>query len=185
MKNRNSSVAELGWLDHPLCTKYPVAHFRSCAIDVLQAGKPQSLGMHWAVGVLLDGQLDPLGVWIEASDQELWPRVFRELNRRGVKDLRFVFSKHSQLFSDDLRQVFPKALALPTTTSEGPPAAPCHSISDSVLRRAFTDCSAAERLHEGMDCLVKRHKCFSDESAAATAFANALIRYDREICSAA
>lgn len=79
---------------HPtaLCWRYFSAHFDTQQVQVLAAdGFSRELTVSWAVGVLVDGDWETLGVWPGvAAGSAFWWSAFEDLNSRGVDEILLV-----------------------------------------------------------------------------------------------
>jgi len=99
------------WLSRPLEPMYPVVFFDALQMRLLAQGQVRNQPIYWALGLLPDGTRDIAGVWIQTTEGvRFWPKVFNDLQTRGVRDMLVVVT--------DSLQGMPEALgvAYPATT---------------------------------------------------------------------
>ena len=65
--------------------------------------------VYLALGVLPDGTLDVLGLWIEQTEgAKFWLRVFNELKNRGVADILIAVVDGLKGFPESIEAAFPQ-----------------------------------------------------------------------------
>lgn len=75
----------------PLCCQYFAVLFQPLALQVRGEGDAGGQPVHWALGVLADGQCEVMGVWPEPeSGASAWQATYGDLTARGVERIRFV-----------------------------------------------------------------------------------------------
>ncbi|WP_428505122.1 hypothetical protein [Roseateles sp.] len=94
-----------------LCLHYFSAHFEEQKLPVLVAGGGLAeLRLGWAVGVLADGDCEPLGVWPrDGAGPGFWQGVWQDFDERGVGKLSWVSSADKE----NARALYPIAKVLP------------------------------------------------------------------------
>lgn len=82
-------VAEAtAWQSRPLEPLYPVVFFDALRVTMRDEGVVRNKAVDLALGVLVDGTRDILGVWIEQTEgAKFWMKVFTELRTRGCADI--------------------------------------------------------------------------------------------------
>lgn len=79
------------WRNQLLCRHYLLAHFHAVSTQVHGQGGSTGLLVHWAFGVLADGQSEVIGVWPEPEPgASAWQAIHRDVTARGVERIRFV-----------------------------------------------------------------------------------------------
>src|SRR6218665_1606514 len=79
------------WSALSLCLHHFSTHFHSQPVQVLANGALSSHTVTWAVGVLTDGDWEPLGAWPGAACKPaFWQSVRADLLDRGVEKLSWV-----------------------------------------------------------------------------------------------
>ncbi len=78
----------VAWQSRPLESMYPVVFFEAWRVKKIRDGAVvRNKAVYLALGVLLDGTRDVLGIWIEQTEgAKFWLRVFNELRSSGVID---------------------------------------------------------------------------------------------------
>lgn len=102
------------WNSFLLCRRYISVYFNHVPIAApTQAERPPVL--HWALGVLRDGESEALGGWPQDPQGAMsWHQIFGEVKDRGVERIRFALHSDLAGFREDLRARFPGATALPS-----------------------------------------------------------------------
>jgi hypothetical protein len=98
----------------PLCRRYHVVSFKSLSAPVIAGESAIDVPMHWALGGLVDGQVEVLGAWLESSSRRpFWGGGIEELADRGVERVRVVVTEEPAA----ARAAYPHTLFLaPATT---------------------------------------------------------------------
>lgn len=77
------------WLERPLCRQYIAVVFSSCFAR-LEAGSDRSTLAHWALGRLINGEVEIVGAWTSHNEvTHAATSMFRELLARGAESIRF------------------------------------------------------------------------------------------------
>ncbi len=173
-----------GW---PLCRSYLLVFFKSVSV-ALQAedGDCSDRWLHWAMGVLPDGDNEVLGVWTASqSDGPAWNQVFEELFGRGVERIGFVVAEALAAAESALRDAYPSAIVLPSDMVKGTvtlgasdqtPIPSFAAMSSGQYRKLMAAHEAAQTL-QGLVCrAIGRHGPFSGATDAAACVLDRLQR---------
>lgn len=139
----------------PLCRKYLLAVFQDVHMKVGQEGEGvRSCAMRWGLGALSDGQLELLGAWHRGEAEEsLSARVSKDLQLRGVEEVRFIAGLESSTgFERAARVLCLDADVLPS--------------SGQLLQRVEIEMRAKDR-HTASDCLASFYRASTPERAEA------------------
>lgn len=165
-----------GW---PLCRSYPLVLFKSVSValntdDRISPGRRS----RWALGVLPDGDNEVLGAWTPPqSDGPAWNQMFEELAHRGVERIGFVVAAGLAAAEPALRDVYPRAIVLPSDMEEGAlilrastrTPVPSFAMSAGSFRKLAAAHEAAQNLQRLVCRAIGRHGPFSGPTDA-TAF---------------
>lgn len=103
------------WPVPTLCCRYVAAFCNSVAAEIHDADCTNAKTIHWALGLLADGEREPLGAWVQPVEGRMpWQEVFAGLKVRGVRQIRLVASGAPTEVRDGLRAVYPAAHAVPS-----------------------------------------------------------------------
>jgi len=133
----------------PLCRRYHVVSFKSLSAPVIAGESAVDVRMHWALGGLVDGQVEVLGTWLESSSRRpVWEVAIEELADRGVERVRVVVTEEPAA----------ARAACPHTLFLAPAAALMQDISSSgdVSRRQWQAVVRSEQQAEGMHVEIAR-----------------------------
>lgn len=157
------AIESAGW---PLCRRYLLVNFRALPVQIREKGVECSRKVRWAIGVLADGQYEPLGVWAvtKAASSE-WRGALEQIRGRGVEQIDFIVSDEMTALQPVLDAAYPRAKLLSSPPKRGRTAA-AGKLADQELQR-----------YAGQS--VRRHGSFADMGSATTFVARALIRGDR------
>ena len=76
------------WQSRRLEPMYPVAFFDALRVKIREDAFVRNKAVYLALGILLDGTRDILGLWIENTEgAKFWMKVFNDLKARGVNDI--------------------------------------------------------------------------------------------------
>lgn len=102
-------VAEVtAWQTRPLEALYPVVFFDALRVKIRDEGTVRSKAVYLALGVLVDGTRDILGVWIEQTEgAKFWMKVFTELKTRGCEDILIAVTDGLKGMSEAIEAVYP------------------------------------------------------------------------------
>ena len=96
------------WQSRPLERMYPVVMFDAVRVKIRDEGVVRSKAVYLALGVLVDGTKDILGIWIEATEgAKFWMRVFNDLKTRGCQDILIAVTDGLAGMGDALSAVYP------------------------------------------------------------------------------
>ena len=88
--NNLSPQADAGHL-LPLCARYVVVFFKDLTVQIEEHSMIRRLAVHWAVGMLADGDCETLGAWPEAiAGVTPWQQILKDISTRGVEKIRFI-----------------------------------------------------------------------------------------------
>ena len=80
-------------------------------VKIHDEGMVRSKAIHIALGVMTDGTMVVLGLWIEQNEgAKSWLGVLNELKNRGVKDIMLAVVDGLKGFLDATTAVFPEAI---------------------------------------------------------------------------
>jgi transposase-like protein len=81
---------------------------RCAALKIRDEGTVRSKAVYLALGVLVDGTRDILGVWIEQTEgAKFWMKVFTELKTRGCPDILIAVTDGLKGMTEALEAVYP------------------------------------------------------------------------------
>ena len=98
------------WRSRPLEAVYPIVYFDALRVKVREDRSVQNRACYLAIGVTLEGDREPLGIWWQ--DQEgakFWMGVLAELEHRGVRDVLICCVDGLTGFPEAIEAVYPKA----------------------------------------------------------------------------
>lgn len=125
----------------PLCSEYFAVVFDSQVIAVRYGSAVCDCEAFWAVGVLVDGQCDLLGTWLQPFEGPLdWAEVFADLTLRGVEKIRCVVCDEPDVMCEVMHSSYPAAKALPSNRK--------------LFRQMLTDISAPDRRSAAVQLFV-------------------------------
>ena len=97
------------WQNRPLEEVYPIMYLDAVRVKVRHNGAVINKAVYLAVGVMMDGQKDVLGLWVaETEGAKFWLQVVTELSNRGVKDIFIACVDGLKGFPEAIESVFPK-----------------------------------------------------------------------------
>jgi putative transposase len=96
------------WQTRPLEPLYPVVFFDALRVKIRDEGTVRSKAVYLALGVLVDGTRDILGVWIEQTEgAKFWMKVFTELKTRGCHDILIAVTDGLKGMTEAIEAVYP------------------------------------------------------------------------------
>jgi putative transposase len=98
------------WRSRPLDALYPIVYFDAMRVKVREDRSVQNRACYLAVGVTLEGEREPLGIWWQ--DQEgakFWMGVLSDLQHRGVQDVLICCVDGLTGFPEAIEAVYPEA----------------------------------------------------------------------------
>jgi Transposase, Mutator family len=169
----------------PLCRHYVLVLVDALAVEVEgDAGVVSLRTLHWALGVLDDGQYDVFDAWSTPLTRTPdWRERFARLKDRGADRIDLVASRRALISQAELSAIYPNAKsldALDPLTPE-PPASSSHRRMAQRRRPRLPRVDACNRgidgalelqvrVHLLVNRSLSRHGRFADEESA-TAFA--------------
>lgn len=88
MEARDAAESIRTWLSRPLCRRYAAAVFSTALTP--RRGADQPFAISWALGSLVNGEMEVLGTWFNADPGVAAPpAVFGDLYLRGAEFIRF------------------------------------------------------------------------------------------------
>lgn len=97
------------WQNRTLEEVYPIMYLDAVRVKVRHNGSVINKAVYLAVGVMMDGQKDVLGMWVaETEGAKFWLQVVTELRNRGVKDIFIACVDGLKGFPEAIESVFPK-----------------------------------------------------------------------------
>lgn len=139
----------------PLCARYLGVMLARRDVGVRGDDVSAAHSVHWAVGLLADGELEVVGAWLSpCDDARPVQQLFADLKDRGVEAIRFVLSPDPTMTRVDALAAYPRVKVLPSFEAllreSLLQVAPSHRRAvGSVLRSLVT----AEALDSAMDAL--------------------------------
>lgn len=101
-----SEVTE--WQTRPLERMYPVVLFDAVRVKARDEGVVRSKAVYLALGVLVDGSKDILGIWMESTEgAKHWMKVFNDLKTRGCQDILIAVTDGLSGIGEALAVVYP------------------------------------------------------------------------------
>ena len=181
------AIGHRGW---PLCRSYFLVLVESVSMALQDDnGLCSDRRLHWALGVLPDGDYEVLGGWTASQpDEPVWDQVFDELTDLGVDRIRFVVASGLATAEPALCVAYPSAILLPlakargTLTSGATTQAPVPSfaISAGHLRKVMAAQEAAQNLQRLVCRAIGRHGAFSGPADATEFVVDALHRAEQK-----
>jgi hypothetical protein len=180
----------------PLCRHYVLVLVEALAVVVEgDAGVENVRTLHWALGVLDDGQYDVFDAWsTPLTKTPDWQERFARLKDRGADRIDLVASRRSLIPQAELSAIYPnaKSLAAPDPLTPELLAASSHRrMARGWQPRLPSVCACnhgidgALELQDRVQALasrsVWRHGRFTDELSAAAFALNALGRAEQRV----
>ncbi|HEY0955490.1 MAG TPA: transposase [Roseateles sp.] len=161
------------WFSGALCRRYLVVRFDTLRVPTRHQESIADVQWHWAIGLFTDGQFEVLGAW--RDEGAATPRrIATDLHHRGVERIKALAG------ADGLTAAMGcfRPQACRRSTAELTEA----SALGPRMRQAvhWTD-TAAQRLQDRMQRVVRNHGPFDDDAAAADVIAQAFQRTDRDL----
>lgn len=193
-------AGEIQWQSVPLCCRYRLVRFETFTVQTVEGSLASSQTVHWAFGVLSDGQSEVLGAWlVPASGAAGWTGVFNDLQVRGVERIEAVVSSDPATVYLALKLAYPGAASL----ASGFDARPVGRTSPALSKRsnaAGNQCRAlvtvsprqksvlagegvTQQLQSRVATSIARHGCFKDLEAAHSFVIEALRRAEQELAA--
>ncbi len=97
------------WQSRPLDEIYPIVYLDCIVVKVRQDKQVINKAVYLALGVNMEGQKEPLGMWLsETEGAKFWLNVLTELQNRGVKDILIACVDGLKGFPDAINTAFPE-----------------------------------------------------------------------------
>ena len=97
------------WQNRPLESHYPIVYLDALQVKMRDAGHIRNKAVYLAVGVTLQGNKEPLGLWIAKTEgAKFWLQVVTELKNRGVDDIFIACVDGLKGFPEAIASVFPQ-----------------------------------------------------------------------------
>jgi putative transposase len=97
------------WQTRPLERVYPIVYFDALRVKVRQDRSVQNRACYLALGVTVEGDREPLGIWWQdAEGAKFWLSVLNELHHRGVDDVLIACVDGLTGFPEAIEAVFPQ-----------------------------------------------------------------------------
>ena len=97
------------WQQRPLESIYAVVFLDAIHYHVRSEGQIVKKAVYIAIGVILDGRKDVLGMWVgENESAKFWATVLNGLKNRGVEDIFIACTDNLTGFDAAIHAVFPK-----------------------------------------------------------------------------
>lgn len=165
------------WLARGLCTRYALVVFDVTAVRIRDPIGCHELAVSWALGWLVDGECEPLGVWIDPqrSGEALY-QMLDDLKNRGVERIWHATGPGIEPLQVRLAKTFPGATF--------------DSYADPVLTEALAAARGrvnqpaelvAEQIRECLFRAFRRQRIFESETAAVEAVGSALQYMERQL----
>lgn len=97
------------WRSRPLEQVYPIVYFDAMRVKVREDRSVQNRACYLAIGVTLDGEREPLGIWWQDHEgAKFWLSVLTELHHRGVQDVLIACVDGLTGLPEAIEAVFPQ-----------------------------------------------------------------------------
>jgi hypothetical protein len=165
------------WLRRPLCRRYVLGIFEVAVVRLRESGGFRAHPVHWAFGWLVDGECEPLGVWIESErGSEVPLQMFADLKCRGVERIWHMTGTGVGHLQERVSAAFPG-----TTFHSSIDRGLADALATSRWHAPLSPELAAEQVREGLIRAIRRHGSFESEAAALDFIAGALQRAERRL----
>jgi len=99
------------WQARPLESVYPVVYLDALFVSVRDGVQVKKRAFYVALGVMLDGHRDVLGIWAaETEGAKFWLNILNELRNRGIQDILFICADGLSGLDKALEAAFPQAV---------------------------------------------------------------------------
>lgn len=97
------------WQNRPLDSHYPIVYLDALQVKMRDAGHVRNKAVYLAIGVTMQGNKEPLGLWIARTEgAKFWLQVVTELKNRGVEDIFIACVDGLKGFPEAIASVFPE-----------------------------------------------------------------------------
>lgn len=112
-RDMSDEQSDHGWLGRPLCRRYTAVVFSPCFVP-LQIGSAGSAVVHWALGSLINGEVEIVGAWASHNGAfQAGTSTFGELLARGAEVIGFGVGDLARC-EPEFRQIYRKGQLLPS-----------------------------------------------------------------------
>lgn len=159
----------------PLCRHYMLCIIDTAIVRLHHADQVSDRSVHWAIGCLLDGECETLGVWLDpAIDRDDSPRIAADLQFRGVERIWHVTGGAADPVLKRLTEVFCSTAVF----SCGDPGRP--NVPVSPRRREASPAElGAEQARAYLVRAIESHGSFQGEAAVLDFVSGALQQMER------
>jgi hypothetical protein len=158
-----------------LCRRYVLGMFDIAVVRWRDAAAVRDLPVHWAFGWLADGECEPLGVWLEPTQDPAVPlRLLADLRTRGLERIRHVAG------AGRLRE---QAAAAFSSAGGRSSVERADAHASGSARRHAPDSAerAAEGVRTALARAIRRQGSFASATAALDFISGALQRMERRL----
>jgi len=164
---KNQAVAAVNETVMPLCRRYSVLIIDTINAQMLEGAGRQDLPMRCALGVLADGQIEPIGAWPATTSASTdFRQVASALRDRGVEFIQCVLGDTS--ISEGIQDAFPKAIHVARHALKERPS--------TLPRRLVRSISIAEEAVRFLHAVSARSACRLRRPTSAAAAAEVLVK---------
>lgn len=97
------------WQNRPLSNKYAIVFMDAVHYNVRQDNSIVKKAVYIAIGVLLDGTKEVLGMWVGGNESaKYWLGVLNEIKNRGTEDILIMAIDGLTGFTDAIHAVYPR-----------------------------------------------------------------------------
>jgi len=97
------------WQNRPLSSVYLVTYLDAMIVKVRDKGSVVKKAVYLAIGVGLDGQREPLGLWVSPNEgAKFWLSILTELRTRGVEDILILCADGLKGMAEAVEATFPQ-----------------------------------------------------------------------------
>jgi putative transposase len=98
------------WRSRPLERVYPIVYFDAMRVKVREDRSIQNRACYLAIGVTVEGDRDPLGIWWQDSEgAKFWMGVLSDLQQRGIADILICCVDGLTGFPEAIEAVYPQS----------------------------------------------------------------------------
>jgi len=97
------------WQGRPLEAVYPIVYLDAIHLKMRSEGQVQNQAVYLALGITLEGQKEPMGLWVgENEGSKFWLSVLSALRSRGVQDILIACVDGLKGFPEAIESMYPK-----------------------------------------------------------------------------
>lgn len=175
---RRAGLEPRTWLRRPLCRRYVLGVFNTSIVRLRNDDKTLTARpIHWAFGCLVDGELEPLGVWASlAAESDTVQAAAADLQKRGVERIWHVTGGAGEWLLRHMTAAFSGT----SVFSFDDRTIPNGAASPRRIERSAAE-GAAEDAREYLVRAIRRHGGFENEATALDFVTAALQRMERRL----